>query len=230
MQIITECNLAQIVSELLNGKTLVFPTETSYGLGCDATNQEAVDRIFKIKGRRNNKPLLVVVPTVEMARRYVMWNELLEKIASKYWPGAVTVVGEYLSLRAKRSNLPVMAIGSESRGIATSPDANRAPRNDTLVAGVVSQDNTLAIRVTAHPLLKSITEKLGRPLVATSGNIADTGDIYTAAEIIAQFENREVQPDIILNYGELPRHKPTTIVSAVSSKLEIIRQGEVVVQ
>jgi len=95
MKILTECNLAQIVVELLNGKTVVFPTETSYGLGCDATNQEAVDRIFKIKERRGDKPLLVVVPTVAMAKKYLVWNNLLEKIASKYWPGAVTVVGSY---------------------------------------------------------------------------------------------------------------------------------------
>ena len=95
MKIMTECNLAQIVSEILNGKVLVFPTETSYGLGCDATNQESVDKIFKIKGRTDDKPLLVVVDSIESAKKYLHWNETLEKLAQKYWPGPLTIVGEY---------------------------------------------------------------------------------------------------------------------------------------
>jgi L-threonylcarbamoyladenylate synthase len=212
MLILTECNLAQIVVDLLDGKTVVFPTETSYGLGCDATNQDAVDKIFKIKGRRSDKPLLVVVPTIEMAKKYLVWNELLEKIAAKHWPpfakasggrpGPLTVVGEYDELRIKNQ---------ESR----------------LANGVVSKDNTVAIRVTAQPLLKSITEKLNRPLVATSANIADTGDIYSADEIVSQFKDREAQPDIILNQGELPKNPPTTIVSVVGGEQKILRQGAV---
>lgn len=95
MRILTDCNLAQLVADILNGQTVVFPTETSYGLGCCATNQAAVDRVFKIKGRPSDKPLLVVVPSVEAAKEYLVWNELLEKVADKYWPGGLTVVGEY---------------------------------------------------------------------------------------------------------------------------------------
>ena len=81
MQVLTEYNIASLVSDIRLGKTVVFPTETSYGLGCDATNQAAVDQIFKIKGRRSDKPLLVVVPNIEMAKQYLVWNDLLEKIA-----------------------------------------------------------------------------------------------------------------------------------------------------
>ena len=99
-----------------------------------------------------------------------------------------------------------------------------------LATGVVSRDHTVAIRVTAHPLLKSITEKLGRPLVATSANIADAGEIYSASEIVRNFKNREFQPDIILDYGELPRRKPTTLVSVVGGELKVLRQGEVYVE
>jgi len=84
----------EAIKYLKNGKTIIFPTETSYGLGCDATNQEAVDKIFKIKGRRGDKPLLVVVPTVEMAREWLEWTPLVEKLAEKYWPGALTIVSK----------------------------------------------------------------------------------------------------------------------------------------
>lgn len=195
MKILSECNLAQIVVELFQGKTIIFPTETSYGLGCDATNQEAVNKIFAIKGRESGKALLVVVPTVATAKKYLVWNELLDTLASQYWPGAVTAVGEY-------------------------------NKNIKLAAGVVSSENTIALRVTAHPLLRSITEKLGHPLVATSANIAGGGDSYNAETVISAFENRAEQPDIILDYGEIPKRLPTTVVSITGGVFKILRQGE----
>jgi len=94
MQIIKQENLdtLHIVEELKNDKTIVYPTETVYGLGCDATNQKAVDEIFKIKKRQENKSVLVLVPSVAMVMSYVQWNEKLEEISQKYWPGPLTVV------------------------------------------------------------------------------------------------------------------------------------------
>ncbi|MCX6779770.1 MAG: L-threonylcarbamoyladenylate synthase, partial [Candidatus Magasanikbacteria bacterium] len=148
MKLLTECNLALIVSEILNGKVIVFPTETSYGLGCDATNQAAVDRIFKIKGRSDDKPLLVTVNSIEMAKKYLLWNYNLNSLAHAYWPGPLTVVGEY-------------AVGQ-------------------LAKGVVGKDGSVAIRVSDYPLIKSITEKIQRPLVATSANLAGQPSFYSA--------------------------------------------------
>ncbi len=229
MNILTECNLAQLVVDLLAGKVVVFPTETSYGIGCDATNQDAVDRIFKIKGRRSDKPLLVVVPNVAMAKEYLVWNNTLEKLANTYWPGAVTVVGEHLSLRGGTTKQsPGLQNGSENKGIAT-PRSSEA-RNDTLAIGVVSKDHTVAVRVTANELLQSITEKMGRPLVATSANLSDTGDIYDSSAILEQYKDRAEQPDVVLNFGVIPPRKPSTLVSVVGETPQILRQGEVEIE
>lgn len=198
MHVVRECNLAEIVVAILDGKTLVFPTETSYGLGCDATNQSAVDRIYAIKGRRPDKPLLVVVPSIEAAKEIIDWNEKIDAFASKHWPGPLTIVGKYLGKK-------------------------------NLAKGVVSSESTVAVRVTAHPLLTSITEKIQRPLVATSANISDTGDIYEGEKIIQQFSDRDEQPDIFFNYGVLPKQQPTTIVRIHDTKVEILRQGEIII-
>ncbi len=192
----SECNLAQIVFEILNGKVLVFPTETSYGLGCDATNQEAVARIFKIKGRVEDKPLLIVVDSIESAKKYLKWNDKIENLAKKYWPGSLTIVGEY---------------GGEN-----------------LADGIISKDGTIAVRVSAYPLFKSIIEKIGRPLVATSANLADEPSLFDPVKIAQVFENKADQPDIILNYGILSTMPATTIVSVVGNEIKIIRQGSVV--
>lgn len=193
MKLMTECNLAALIFEIHNGKILVFPTETSYGLGCDATNQESVNKIFKIKGRVEDKPLLVVVDSVENAKKYLRWNETLEKLAQKYWPGPLTIVGEYIG--------------------------------GNLAKGVVAKDNTIAVRVSNFPFLKSVTEKIQRPLVATSANLAGQPSLFDSQEITNIFLNQENQPDIILNYGILPKTEPTTLVSVVDDKITVLRQG-----
>ncbi|HSR89601.1 MAG TPA: L-threonylcarbamoyladenylate synthase [Candidatus Udaeobacter sp.] len=196
MKIISPDNLSEAVEALQSGQTIVFPTETSYGLGCDAANQEAVDKIFKIKQRKSDKPLLVVVPNVTMAKKYLVWNDLLENLASKFWPGALTIVGEY-------------------------------NKKEDLASGVVAADNTIAVRVTDFLLTKFLSEKLGRPLVATSANLADAGNIYDAKQTLAVFSDKIEKPDIILDTGELPINPPTTIVSVVDNNLQILRQGQI---
>jgi len=196
MQIISLDNLEIAVEVLKQGQTLVFPTETSYGLGCDATNQTAVDNIFQIKSRSERKPLLVVVPNVEMAREYLAWDDLLENLAAKYWPGPLTIVG-----KAKGG----------------------------LTQGVISPENTLAVRVSAHPVVKYLSENLGRPLVATSANISGAGDLYSAKEIETIFEQNEIAPGAIIDAGDLALAKPTTIISVGDGQIQILRQGELII-
>jgi L-threonylcarbamoyladenylate synthase len=198
-------NKEETIKILQNGGTVIFPTETSYGLGCDATNQEAVDNIFKIKGRRSDKPLLVVVPTITMAKEYLEWNDLLEELSTKYWfnrhslseggPGPLTVVGK--------------------------------SRNNKLAKGVVGVDGTVAVRVTGSEIPKYLSEKLGGPVVATSANLADAGDVYDSVELIKMYNDREFQPDAIIDAGVLLPKLPTTIVSVIGGELKVLRQGEI---
>lgn len=203
-----ENNLNFIVRELLKGKIFVFPTETSYGLGCDATQQSATDQIFRIKGRNSNKPLLVVVPSVAMAKHYLQWNELLDRLAIKYWPGPLTIV----STANKHPSLP------------STPSIQQAI--SSLARGVIAADGTVAVRVTADPLLQAITEKLGRPLVATSANLADSGDNFNPELIAQQFSAQIHQPDFLIDGGILPIKKPTTLVLVKNNAFSILRQGE----
>ncbi len=195
MKILKECNLSEVVVELLAGKTIIFPTETSYGLGCDATNQQAVDSIFKIKERVGDKPLLVVVPTIDMARQYLVWNNNIDRLARAYWPGPLTVVGQALP-------------------------------GSGLAIGVVSNQGTVAVRVTASPIAKFLSESLGKPVVATSGNISGAGDIYNSVDAEAMFAGRDNQPDFVLDFGQLPKNLPSTLVDATGGELKILRQGE----
>ncbi len=64
-------DITNSVNSLKNGGIILYPTDTIWGLGCDATNQEAVEKIFQIKSRSENKSLLILVDGIQMAERYV---------------------------------------------------------------------------------------------------------------------------------------------------------------
>jgi L-threonylcarbamoyladenylate synthase len=76
---------------LRDGGVVAFPTETVYGLGADATNSDAVLKIYETKGRPRFNPLIVHVTDVAMARRYVEFSPLAERLAA-FWPGPLTLV------------------------------------------------------------------------------------------------------------------------------------------
>lgn len=93
--------IAAGVRELAAGGLVVFPTETVYGLGADAHNAAAVARVFALKGRPANNPLIVHVSGTPMARRVVdAWPDEAERLAGSFWPGPLTLV------LPRRSDLP----------------------------------------------------------------------------------------------------------------------------
>lgn len=77
---------------LRSGALAAFSTETVYGLGADATNDEAVARIFEAKGRPKFNPLIIHAPDVKTVKSLVDWNERAEKLATAFWPGPLTFV------------------------------------------------------------------------------------------------------------------------------------------
>lgn len=92
MQIRKTNDIDGIVDALKSGAVFVYPTETSYGIGCDARNADAVGRILKIKGRPKDKGLVVLVPSYKEASHYVEMSPDAEKLANAHWPGALNLV------------------------------------------------------------------------------------------------------------------------------------------
>ncbi len=91
-------NLKEIVEiaakSIKQGKVIVSPTDTVYGLIGDATNKKAVGKIFKIKKRPKNKPLPIFVKNLAQAKKLAKINKKQEKFLKKAWPGNITVVLE----------------------------------------------------------------------------------------------------------------------------------------
>jgi len=81
------------VAVLRRGGVIAYPTETTYGLGCDPRNTKAVTEIFRIKGRENNKPLLLVASSVSQVRQVADLVRATQWVAPmRYWPGPLTLV------------------------------------------------------------------------------------------------------------------------------------------
>ena len=87
-----EVTIEQAGEYLEKGGVVIYPTETAYGIGCDATNSEAVDLIFKIKQRPRELTLPVIFGDLIMAKKYVSFNDQEMELAKKYWPGPLTLV------------------------------------------------------------------------------------------------------------------------------------------
>ena len=81
------------VAALKRGEVIAFPTETLYGLGADALDAAAVERVFQLKGRDSNSPIPVLVANREMLARLVAEvSPLAEQLIARFWPGPLTIV------------------------------------------------------------------------------------------------------------------------------------------
>ena len=78
---------------IVNGKVGVIPTDTLYGLVGRAQDRETVERIYRLKGRQPNKPLIVLISSLDDLSKFkVKVNAKTKKVLEKYWPGKVSVI------------------------------------------------------------------------------------------------------------------------------------------
>jgi len=134
--------IEQAVTLLRQGKLVAFPTETVYGLGADATNADAVAKIFIAKGRPSTNPLICHVADATVAKRYAKsWPAKAQQIADAFWPGPVTIIvektdaisdlatagGSTVGLRAPDHPITLDLLKQFDRPLA-GPSANRSTR------------------------------------------------------------------------------------------------------
>jgi L-threonylcarbamoyladenylate synthase len=81
----SKSQIDQIVDYLNSGKILVLPTDTIYGLSCDATNEKAIKKIIKLKKRNKSKGLIVLVSSVKMAKEYCLIDKVAENKLAELW-------------------------------------------------------------------------------------------------------------------------------------------------
>jgi len=86
--------IEQAVRTIKRGGSIVFPTDTVYGLGVNALKPYSIERLFKIKKRPEGKPVPIIVKNIEMAKQLAYVDRKIEKVLTEVWPGQVTVVLE----------------------------------------------------------------------------------------------------------------------------------------
>ena len=144
-------SLAAAVAAAREGRAVVYPTETVYGLGADATDTAAVERVFDLKGRPRENPLSLGVPSVDAALDYTRPTAREERFMRRFLPGPVTVVVE------RRPTLPdVLTAGRDRVGV-------RVPDHET----------ALALLERTPPLTATSANRSGSPSVTRVAALDD---------------------------------------------------------
>ncbi len=170
-----------IAQNLKQGKVVVLPSDTVYALSCDASNEEAIKEVYKLKIRNGDKALPIFCSDITHAKMICEMGELATALAEKYWPGALTIV------------LPI-------KGNVTAVHKS-----------LMAKDRSVAVRVPDSAFIKQVIKKLGKPITGTSANISGCVPIHDLSKIEELFnqdllaiegENKGIPSTIIKMIGE----------------------------
>ncbi|NMB56697.1 threonylcarbamoyl-AMP synthase [Candidatus Beckwithbacteria bacterium] len=188
-EILVKANLV-----LAQGGLVVYPTETCYGLGADATNQQAIDKLLTYKRRREGKPLSILVKDQQQAEEYVLLNDSAKNLYQNFLPGPITVI-------------------SQGKG--------------KVAIGVESEMQTLGIRISSHPLAQALIANYDKPITATSANASFKKKPYSIDDLLNNLTQKQKEKlDLIIDAGELPKRKSSTVVDTTLVGSMVLRRGD----
>jgi len=179
-----------------NGDLVVYPTETVYGLGADALDAAAVERVFEAKGREHDKPVSMAVPDVEAAREYTRLSDRELAFMREFLPGPVTVVVE------RRDVVPDVLVAGRDR------------------VGVRVPDHDLALELLAEtgPLTATSANISGNP---SARSVADLDAIRERAAVVLDAgETDGGTGSTVVNVDSGTIHRRGAHADAVESWLE----------
>jgi L-threonylcarbamoyladenylate synthase len=201
-QFVSNCTadaMARAAEQLKAGSLVAFPTETVYGLGADATNPNAVARIYKAKGRPADHPLIVHIGEMQDIAEWS--NEIPDyaiALARSFWPGPMTLI-------LKRSSLAKDFItgGQETVGL-------RVP------------DHVIALA-----LLNEFKKLGGKGIAAPSANRFGHVSPTTSAAVTAELSEYLEENDLILDGGPSQVGVESTIIDCTGELPKILRPGAI---
>ena len=160
--LLTPAEAEKAASILRSGGLVALPTETVYGLGASALEEEAVKRIFEVKGRPQDNPLIIHVAGPEALSE---WCEAVPEsayvLAERFWPGPLTLV-----LRCRKTGRPYIP--------------------DRVTAGL----DTVAVRCPDHPATLEVIRLAGVPVAAPSANLSGKPSTTTALHCLHDLEGK----------------------------------------
>ena len=157
---INEEEIQEAANEIKNGNLVLFPTETVYGIGANALDANAVEKIFIAKGRAQDNPLIVHVSNIKMVEEIVEEiTELEKKLIENFWPGPLTII-------FKRKSNEII------------PDV------------VTANLDTVGIRMPSNLIAKELIEKSGVPIAAPSANVSGKPSGTNVEDIIEELDGK----------------------------------------
>lgn len=187
-----EEKIARAALVIKEGGLVAFPTETVYGLGADAFNPAAIEKIFLAKGRPRDNPLIVHIADLSTLKKLARsFPRQARALTEKFWPGPLTLVLK------KRAQVPLEV----SAGLPT-----------------------VAIRMPANPIARSLIRAAGTPLVAPSANLSGRPSPTRARHVR---EDLGGLIDLIIDGGSTPIGMESTVVDFTGRYPKILRPGAV---
>lgn len=189
------------VQTLAEGKLVVFPTETVYGLAASARRDDAVRRIFEAKGRADDAPLALAIRSVEDALDYAPnLGAKAERLARRCWPGPITLVVKH---------------GDNEGLIRQLPQSVRT---------AIAPNGEIGLRVPAHPVVLDVLHMLAGPIALTSANKSGDPPAITAQEAVRSLGNHVA---LVLDDGPCRYGQASTVVRADNKTFDCLREGVV---
>jgi len=193
--------MASAAKHLIAGDLVAFPTETVYGLGADASNSKAVARIYSVKGRPNDHPLIVHIASMDCMGDWASdVPEYAIALARNFWPGPMTLV-------LKRSELAgdFVTGGQDTVGVRV-PD-----------------------HIVALALLEAFEKAGGKGVAAPSANRFGHVSPTTAAAVVEELADYLSKDDLVLDGGACAVGVESTIIDCTGDVPKILRPGAVTI-
>ena len=182
---------------LAAGRLVAFPTETVYGLGADGLNPTAVQRIFAVKGRPADHPVILHVGTVQAAKALAShWPSMADQLASAFWPGPLTMI-----LKRAACVPDIVTGGQDTVGL-------RMPSHPV-----------------AMQLLAAFAQVGSGVIAAPSANRFGAVSPTRAADVAASIGDRLAVGDVILDGGDCDVGVESTIIDLSGGQARLLRPG-----
>jgi L-threonylcarbamoyladenylate synthase len=205
MSIVSNCTASVIkdaANSLINGNLVAFPTETVYGLGADATNKAAVARIYEVKGRPSDHPLIVHISSIELLDKWA--SEIPEyaiNLARHFWPGPMTLV-------LKRTSIA----------------------KDFITGGQDTVAIRVPSHILANQLLREFESLGGYGVAAPSANRFGKVSPTNADAVEEEIGKFLLESDQILDGGQSQIGIESTIIDCTGDTPRVLRPGSVTLE
>ena len=184
---------------LKDGHLVAFPTETVYGLGADATNEKAISRVYSVKGRPTDHPLIVHISSINQLDKWAIdIPEYAIKLADEFWPGPITLI-------LNRSQLA----------------------KDFITGGQDNVGLRVPTHPVALEVLKQFEKLGGKGIAAPSANKFGAVSPTSAQSVIEELESGFIDEDLILDGGQCEIGIESTIVDCTNYLPKVLRPGAI---